>query len=46
MRLTIWNIPAGLGVDGVFWAITSAFSLLAVLSALLFKRGRWKLKSV
>jgi MATE family, multidrug efflux pump len=37
---------AGMGPDGVFWAITLAFSLLAVLSALLFKRGRWKLKSV
>ena len=31
---------------GVFWAITIAFSLLAVLSVLLFKRGRWKQKVV
>ena len=40
------SVRAGLGPDGVFWAITAAFSLLAVLSGLLFKRGRWKLKSV
>ncbi|MGB7068715.1 MAG: MATE family efflux transporter [Pyrinomonadaceae bacterium] len=36
----------GWGPDGVFWAITIAFSLLAVASALLFKRGKWKLKEV
>jgi putative MATE family efflux protein len=36
----------GMGPAGVFWAITLAFSLLAVASAILFKRGRWKLKSV
>ena len=35
-----------LGPDGVFWAITVAFSLLAVASGLLFKRGKWKLKVV
>lgn len=35
-----------MGPDGVFWAITIAFSLLAVSSALLFKRGKWKLKVV
>lgn len=34
------------GPDGVFWAITFAFSLLAVASALLFRRGKWKLKIV
>jgi Na+-driven multidrug efflux pump len=39
-------VRAGLGPDGVFWAITLAFSLLAILSALLFKRGKWKLKAV
>src|SRR5690606_24499571 len=27
---------------GVFWAITIVFSLLAVVAALLFKRGKWK----
>lgn len=36
----------GMGPDGVFWAITLAFSLLAVASGLLFKRGTWKLKTV
>lgn len=35
-----------LGPQGVFWAITMAFSLLAVVSALLFRRGKWKLKEV
>ena len=34
------------GPQGVFWAITLAFSLLAVSAALLFKRGKWKLKVV
>ncbi|MGB2750766.1 MAG: MATE family efflux transporter [Pyrinomonadaceae bacterium] len=34
------------GPDGVFWAITLAFSLLAVASGLLFRRGKWKLKTV
>ncbi len=36
----------GYGPTGVFWAITLAFSLLAVSAALLFKRGKWKLKTV
>jgi len=36
----------GMGPDGVFWAITLAFSLLAVASGLLFRRGKWKLKTV
>lgn len=35
-----------MGPNGVFWAITIAFSVLAVASALLFKRGKWKLKVV
>ena len=35
-----------MGPDGVFWAITLAFSLLAVASGLIFKRGKWKLKTV
>jgi Na+-driven multidrug efflux pump len=34
------------GPTGVFWAITLAFSLLAIVSALLFKRGKWKTKAV
>jgi len=36
----------GYGPQGVFWAITLAFSMLAVVSALMFKRGKWKLKTV
>ena len=36
----------GLGPNGVFWAITIAFSVLAIASALLFKRGKWKTKIV
>ncbi len=36
----------GFGPQGVFWAITLAFSMLAVVAALMFKRGKWKLKQV
>lgn len=36
----------GMGTDGVFWSITIAFSLLAIVSAILFKRGKWKTKTV
>jgi putative MATE family efflux protein len=36
----------GWGPQGVFWAITLAFSLLAVSAALLFRRGKWKTKTV
>lgn len=35
-----------MGPNGVFWAITVAFSLLAIASGLLFRRGKWKLKTV
>lgn len=49
-----WEIPLawllahhfGLGPAGVFWAVTIAFSTLALVSAALFRRGRWKLKAV
>jgi putative MATE family efflux protein len=34
--------PIGLGPRGVFVAITIAFSTLAVISLLMFRRGRWK----
>ena len=37
---------AALGPAGVFWAITAAFSMLAVASVLVFKRGRWKSRVV
>ncbi len=36
----------GFGPQGVFWAITFAFSVLAVAAAILFRRGKWKLKMV
>ncbi len=36
----------GMKAHGVFWAITIAFSVLAVASAILFKRGKWKLIEV
>ena len=50
----LWEVPlayllakvVGLGPRGVFIAITIAFSTLAVASAALFRRGRWKLKKV
>jgi putative MATE family efflux protein len=38
--------PFGFGPQGVFAAATVAFCTLAVVSALLFRRGRWKLKHV
>ena len=50
----LWEIPVayllshrwGLGPRGVFLAITTAFSMLAVIAALMFRRGRWKLQMV
>ena len=36
----------GLGAYGVFWSITLAFSMLAIVSAILFRRGKWKDKKV
>jgi putative MATE family efflux protein len=36
----------GWGPQGVFWSMTLAFSMLAIVSALLFRRGKWKLKTV
>ena len=39
-------LPMGRGVHGVFIAITIAFSTLAGVSALLFRRGRWKSHTV
>ena len=50
----LWEIPVAwvlarhfnLGPQGVAWAVTIAFSTLAVASAVLFRRGRWKLKTV
>jgi len=46
----LWEIPlawwlssqAGFGARGVFMALTIAYSTLAVVSAILFRRGKWK----
>jgi putative MATE family efflux protein len=35
-----------LGAHGVFWAITAAFSMLAITAGILFRRGKWKTKVV
>jgi putative MATE family efflux protein len=50
----VWQMPlayflalnVGLGPSGVYWAVTIAFSTLAIVSAVIFRRGRWKLKRV
>ena len=50
----LWEIPLGyvlsvklgMGPEGVFTAITIAFSTLAVVSAAVFRRGRWKARVV
>ena len=34
--------PLGQGPQGVFWALAVAYSTLAVVSAVVFKRGAWK----
>ena len=36
----------GFGPTGVFWAITAAFSLLALASMAVFRQGRWKAREV
>jgi Na+-driven multidrug efflux pump len=50
----VWEIPlawwlstsAGLDARGVFIAMTVAYSSLAVISAVLFRRGTWKTRRV
>jgi len=50
----LWEIPlayalavhGGMGPRGVFLAIPIAFSTLAVVGGLLFRRGKWKEKKV
>ncbi len=50
----LWEIPlayvlseiVGMGPQGVFTAITIAFSTLAVVSGIVFRRGRWKTRVV
>jgi putative MATE family efflux protein len=38
--------PAGHGPTGVFWSMMAAFSVLALASAAVFRRGRWKTRVV
>jgi putative MATE family efflux protein len=35
-----------LGLNGIFLSVLAAYSLLAAVSALLFRRGKWKLRRV
>src|SRR5882672_4748711 len=50
----LWELPLayvlaivfGFGPRGVFLAITIAFSTLAIVSAIFFRRGKWKMKIV
>lgn len=50
----LWEIPLayvlgvvmGFGPRGVFYSMTIAFSTLAIVSALVFRRGRWKTRVV
>lgn len=50
----IWQVPlayvlalsGGMGPSGVYWAVMIAFSTLAVVSAVIFRRGRWKRQQV
>jgi putative MATE family efflux protein len=50
----LWELPiayvlgrvAGAGPSGVFWSIAIAYSTMALVSAVWFRRGRWKLKKV
>jgi Na+-driven multidrug efflux pump len=50
----LWEIPlayvlsvkAGMGPRGVFFAMMIAFSTLAIVSAAVFRRGRWKKRVV
>lgn len=50
----LWEIPLAwllalqfdMGPPGVYIAVTVAFSTVAIVSAILFRRGQWKLKRV
>lgn len=43
-----WTLarPLGFGTGGVFWAMFTAESILAIAGMLVFRRGRWKSKRV
>lgn len=38
--------PLGFGPQGVFFSMTIAFSTLAIVSAIIFKKGHWKTRKV
>ena len=50
----LWEIPLayvlavimGLGPQGVFLAVTISFSIFAVVSAIIFRQGKWKTKRI
>jgi Na+-driven multidrug efflux pump len=50
----LWELPIAyalahavkLGPSGVFWSIAIAYSTMAVVAAVWFRRGKWKLKRV
>jgi MATE family, multidrug efflux pump len=50
----LWELPVayalahllGFGATGVFWSIAVAYSTMALVSVVLFRRGRWKQKKV
>ena len=50
----LWELPIayalahtfGFGPSSVFWSIAIAYSTMAMVSVVLFRRGRWKLKKV
>lgn len=42
----ILSVPAGLGPLGVYIAVPASFTVLAVWSGLLFRRGKWKEQKV
>jgi putative MATE family efflux protein len=39
-------IPLGLGIDGVSWTILIVEGLIALVSVLIFKRGKWKTQQI
>jgi putative MATE family efflux protein len=39
-------VPLGLGPNGVFMAITAAYSALTLLAVVFFRRGKWKTSQV
>ncbi len=40
------SVPTVLGPSGVYWAISAAFALFAVVAGVLFRRGKWKTQVV